>query len=353
MSMSKCIYCPAEADSVEHHLPRALGNFKGYVPLLDRVCSACNGKLGLLDEQLCRSGIEAFFRTHLEIDGRKQHEKVNPFYRGGAGGQRLEMVGINQTTGQDVLLELVGGNEARELRCATLIGEDDSVNVITITDGMTPEQFKECVRDLATKRGIKRFKMADFSAGPEEMEWVESLMSGLTFERRTDWTSSTVGPIVYGPARIKFTVTSRYFRCIAKIGFHYFLTKMPNFRGDESCFDDAREFIANEGDIDKCKPFVNYNLQPLAWQLRDGQRLSTWGHILCVETDYMQLRAKVQLFAGPEARPAVYTVQLGRNPSRIDYNEAYGNFFAYYPKEEREEFDGEVSELIGTRRRSA
>jgi hypothetical protein len=77
MSMSKCIYCPAEADSVEHHLPRALGNFKGYVPLLDRVCSACNGKLGLLDEQLCRSGIEAFFRTHLEIDGRKQHPGVH------------------------------------------------------------------------------------------------------------------------------------------------------------------------------------------------------------------------------------------------------------------------------------
>ena len=29
---------------------------------------------------------------------------------------------------------------------------------------------------------------------------------------------------------------------------------------------------------------------------------------------------------------------------------SFGNFFAYYPKEERDEFDGEVSELIGTRR---
>ncbi len=150
--MSECIYCPAEADSIEHHLPRALGNFKGYVPLLDRVCSACNGKLGLLDEQLCRSGIEAFFRTHLEIDGRKQHEKVNSFYRGSAGGQRLEMVGINQATGQDVLLELVGGNEARELRCATLVAEDDSVHVVTITDGMTPEQFKKRVKELDQKK---------------------------------------------------------------------------------------------------------------------------------------------------------------------------------------------------------
>jgi hypothetical protein len=344
--VSKCIYCSAEADSLEHHLPRCLGNFKGYVPLLDRVCLACNGKLGLLDEQLCRSGIEAFFRAHLEVDGRKQHDKVNSFYRGSAGGQRLEMVGINQTTGQDVLLELAGGNEARELRCATLVAEDDSVHVITITDGMTPEQFKNRVTDL----GVKRFKTADFSAGPEEIEWVESLMNVLTFEGRTDWKHSTVGPIVYGPTRIKFTVTSRYFRCIAKIGFHYFLTKMPDFRGDESCFDNVREFIANEGNIDKCKPFVNYNQQPLAWQLRDGLRLNTWGHILCAETDYLQFRAKVQLFAGPEAQPNVYTVQLGRNPSRIDYSEAYGDFYAYYPKEHRREFDGEVSELIGTPR---
>jgi hypothetical protein len=345
-NMGTCIYCSAKADSVEHPLPRALGNFKGYAPLLDRVCSACNGKLGLLDEQLCRSGIEAFFRAHLESDGRKQHAKANVFYRGSAGGRRLEMVGVNQATGKDVLLELVGGNEARELRCATLVAEDDTVHVITITDGMTPEQFKKRVTDL----GVKRSKTADFSAGSEEIEWVESLMNGLTSEGRTEWTHSTVGPIVYGPARIKFTVTSRYFRCMGKIGFRYFLTKMPQFRGDESCFDDLREFIINEGDVDKCKNFVTFNQQPLAWQLRQGQRLSAWGHILCAETDCMQFRAKVQLFAGPEAQPNVYTIHLGRNPSRIDFTEAYGDFLAYYPKEERGEFDGEVSELIGTQR---
>src|SRR5260370_14180129 len=114
MSMSKCIYCQAEANSVEHHLPRALGNFKGYVPLLDRVCSACNTKFGLLDEQLCRSGIEAFFRAHLEIDGRKQHEKVHPFYRASADGQPLEKGGENKATGQEVLLERVVVNECRE-----------------------------------------------------------------------------------------------------------------------------------------------------------------------------------------------------------------------------------------------
>lgn len=329
---------------MEHPLPRALGNFKGYVPLQDRICAECNRKFGLLDEQLCRSGIEAFFRAHLEIGGRKHHDKVSSFYRGSAGGQRLEMIGVNQSTGQDVLLELVGGNEARELRCATFIAEEDnSVHVITITDGMTPEEFKKCVLDL----GFKKYKTVDISAAPEEIAWVESLFAGLKFERKTEWSHSTLGPIVYGPARIKFTVTSRYFRCISKIGFHYFLTKMLRFRGDEPCFAGIRDFIANESNIDKSRSFVTYNQQPLAWQLRNGGRLSTWGHILCAEIDYIQFRAKVQLFAGPEAQPHIYTVHLGRNPSRIHYNEALGDLFAYYPKDQRGEFDGEVSELIG------
>src|SRR5208283_4158282 len=111
--------------------------------------------------------------------------------------------------------------------------------------------------------GFKKYKTVDISAAPEEIAWVESLFVGLNFERKTEWSRSTVGPIVYGPARIKFTVTSRYFRCIAKIGLHYFLTKMPGFRGDETYFKDIRDFIANEGNIDKCRSFVTYNQQPL------------------------------------------------------------------------------------------
>jgi hypothetical protein len=343
--MSQCIYCSADANSVEHPLPRALGNFQGYTPLLDSVCSTCNRQFGVLDEQLCRSGIEAFFRAYLGIGGRKQHEKVNPFYRGSAGGQRLEMVGANPTTGQEVLLELVSGNEARELRCATFVAEEDnSTHTIVITEGMTPEDLKARVKSL----GYKKFKTVDISAAPEEMAWVESLFAGLKPEGTTEWSHSTVGPILYGPTRIKFTVTSRYFRCIAKIGFHYFLTKMQRFRGNEPCFEEIREFIANDGNIDKCRSFITFNQQPLALQLRNGGRLNTWGHILCSEIDYMQFRAKVQLFAGPEAQPHVYTVLLGKNPSRIHYSEALGDFFAYYPKDERGEFDGEVSELIGT-----
>ena len=345
--MRKCIYCPNEASSLEHHLPRCLGNFKGYVPLTDRVCAPCNQQCGLLDEHLCRSGIEAFFRAYLGIAGRKDHEKVNPFYRGSAGGGRLEMQGLNQQTGSTVLLEVVGENQVRELRCAQLVAEDDSVHVIPIPDGMTPGQFRAKFDAL----GIKRFRHGHFFAPPEEMEWVESLLENLKYEGKTEWSQPISGPIVYGPSDIKFRVTSRYFRCIAKIGFHYFLTKMTQFRGDEECFADIRHFIMNESTIEECNRFVTYAKGQLAWQLQAGAGLRSWGHFVCVESDYFRFRAKVQLFAGPTSRPPVYTIQLGKNPSTIHYTEAFGDFFTYYPMQERRDFDGEVSELsvISTR----
>lgn len=344
--MSKCIYCGSKADSGEHHLPRCLGKFKGYVVLTDRVCASCNRECGLLDEQLCRSGMEAFFRAYLGITGRKGHEKVNPFYRGSAGGGRLEMLATSQQTGNNVLLELLGEIQAKELRCAQLVAEDDTVHVIPIPDGMTAEQFRAKFEAL----GIKRFKHGYFFAAPEEISWVESLLGKLKYEGKTEWSLPSSGPIVYGPSVIKFTVTSRYFRCIAKIGFHYFLAKANQFRGDEECFSDIRRFIMNPSNVEECRRFITYSQGQLAWTLDAGYTLKNWGHLLCVETDYLNFRAKVQLFAGPKMKPFVYTVQLGRNPSRIMCSEAYGNFFAYYPQKERGEFDGEVSDLIGVMR---
>jgi len=81
MGVMHCIYCGSEDLSEEHYLPACLGSFKNYVPLTDRVCLKCNAICGQLDEQLCRSGGESYFRVFLGITGRKSHTKVNPFYR--------------------------------------------------------------------------------------------------------------------------------------------------------------------------------------------------------------------------------------------------------------------------------
>ena len=237
-------------------------------------------------------------------------------------------------------LELVGPNSVRELRCVKLVAEDDSTHTIPITDGITAEEFRKKVTAL----GFKSFKHANITAASEEIPWVESLFEGFKADGKTEWTQPT-GPIIYGPLTIKFTVNDRYFRAIAKIGFHYFLTKFPRFRGDEHCFSGIRNFIINGCPIDQIGSLVTQSREQFASQLRAGDRLSVWGHLIAVDANYTGFRAKVQLFAGPENRSTVFTVQIGKNPSPIHYSEAYGDFFAYYSPEERSEFDGEISEL--------
>jgi hypothetical protein len=336
-----CIYCSAQDLNREHHLPAGLGSFENYEFLDDHLCPSCNRACGILDEQLCRSGPEALFRRFLGIQGRKSHEKTNSFYRGGAGGSALEMLATNQNTGQNVLVELLGDTEARELRCAQLIGDDDIVRIIRITDGMTPAEFRRVFDSF----GIKRFKEGLFYAAPEEQEWIESLIATLKWERKGPWVRPAA-PITYGPSVVKFTLTSRYFRAIAKIGFHYFLTKMPHLRGDEPCFSGIRQFIMNNRcPVEECRRFVSYFPEHIAFQLQSGARLAGWGHFLAAESNYHELIARVELFAGPEKRPLSYTVKLGTNPSRLDYREAYADFFEYFKKEHRAQYDGAVSPL--------
>jgi hypothetical protein len=338
--MSNCMYCGAADVTVEHPLPRGLGNFKDYVPLTDRVCTRCNSICGQLDEQLCRCGSEAFFRKFLGISGRSEHDDVNSFYRGSSRGGRLEMLGTNHETGEEKELELEGPNSVRELRCVKFVAEDGSTHTIPIKDGMTRGEFRKNVASL----GFKFFKQANISAASEEIPWVESLFEGFEMERKVEWVKPT-GPIMYGPFSVKFTVNDRYFRAIAKIGFHYFLTKFPRFRGDEHFFSDIRNFIMNSCPIDDISQFVTYSRREFVLQLRTGGRLAVWGHLMAAYADHMGLGAKVQLFVGPQSRSIVYTVRLGSNPSAIHYSESYANFFAYYPPEKRVAFDGEVAEL--------
>ena len=337
-----CIYCPNPADSEEHHLPFGLGKFKGYEPLVGRVCSKCNGKCGKLDEQLLRSGMEAFFRIHLGVESRRdQHEKVNPFLRGSAGARAIEMKAKNEQTGEEVNIELVEGFEARELRHVQLLADDGREFILRITDGMTPEQFRQKFDEF----GIKTFKQANVFAGKDEREWVESLVTTMKYESKTDWSTPEL-PIVYSQAVVKFTLTSRYFRCITKIAFHYFLTRMKQFRGDESCFKPIRDFIMNEdAKISDCAPFVS-SLPGLLPHGRRGYLMNKWGHMLYAEAKYHNLIGQVQLFAGPKVNQYVHTVRLGNNPSMIDYLEAHGEFFWYYPQEDRKEYDGEILDLL-------
>jgi hypothetical protein len=317
-----------------------LGAFKNYLALNDRICSKCNGHCKILDEQLCRSSGEAFFRSHLGITGRRGHEKVNPFYRGSAGGGRLEMQGVNAATGKGTALGIEDGG-VRELCEAIFTTEDGCEHVLPLQAGMTPDQFREAYRRL----GMTKVKQGFVNAYSSEVAWAESLLRTVFEDVHMVSGDDQPDSVTYKNVVITFTVTERYFRALAKIGFHYFLTKMPRFTGAEYIFAEIRNFVMTEGDLKRCERFVSYTHRQMEIDLARGRRTKYWGHLLTAESEYRTLLSRVQLFIGPEYLPPVYTIRLAPNPSRIHFNEACGSWFQYYEPEYRGDFDGEVSDV--------
>jgi hypothetical protein len=251
------------------------------------------------------------------------------------------MTGISSVTGASIPLELISDTEVRELRCIRLFTEDGTEHLIRITDGMTPALFRERFDAL----GIKQFEKALISASPNEREWVLSLFESFTFQSIDNWASPPEG-VSYGPSTIKIQVTERYFRDIAKIGFHYFLTKATQFVGNESCFEEIRKFIIEPSSPEDCNRFITRSDDATIWGLEQGARINSWGHILSAEVDYYNLIARVHLFAGPMNRPLIYTVLLGKNPSSIIYRSNEADFFVYFPSKDRGTYIGEVVPLI-------
>jgi hypothetical protein len=96
----RCLYCSNEGDSLEHVLPAAFGEFHDAPHLEGRICKPCNNVvLGLLDQQIARSGPEALLRRFYGIHGRAGHDKVNVFERGSAGAHRIDLRSVDSGFG--------------------------------------------------------------------------------------------------------------------------------------------------------------------------------------------------------------------------------------------------------------
>jgi hypothetical protein len=83
-----------------------------------------------------------------------------------------------------------------------------------------------------------------FSCYPHERVWVERLLR----EHSPEMTSSEpklMSHVIEQPT-VTFRLSERYFRGLAKIGFHYFLTQYPGYTGHEDVFANIRRFIIEE-----------------------------------------------------------------------------------------------------------
>jgi len=107
-------------------------------------------------------------------------------------------------------------------------------------------------------------------------------------------------------------VNDHYFRAVAKIAFHYYLTHSLRAQGDEAGFDGLRNFILRGGDI---APFFEGPRRFV--HLRPNWVPTRWCHILAAVEEPRGVVAYVCLFRGPSWTGREYTVWLGDLGSRI------------------------------------
>lgn len=343
--MNICLYCPNVANTIEHALPAAFGEFKEAPCLVNRICRRCNNtRLGLLDEQFARCGPEGFFRRHYGIKGRPGHDIVNPFYRGSAGGYRLEMIAHDPKLGIDVLLECENGkyHQARQL---IFVEQSGTVHHLPFNKSITPKELREQFEQLQVKKPFETHILF----APEEKGWVDSLI-------KEAWPEADLGECgpantTYQGAVTKVVLTDRYFRAVAKIGFHYFLTQFPEFSGRENIFSRIKDFILTEGRlVDQANEFVGRRQHPLLGEMMTpGARPDGWrAHVLCAEIRPSACLAYVQMFLTKDWPAPTYVVTLASDPTILDCGAA-GHAYWYYAKGQRGQYAGEVQALSVTR----
>lgn len=338
--MNTCVYCEREADSLEHVVPASFGEFENAPNLVNRLCQKCNNALGLLDEQYSRCGPEAFFRTLYGIQGRSRQDEVNIFERGSAGGQRFDLKAYDANLGIEVALECENGTY-RRMRQLVFVEQSGKTHHLPIREGSTPEQLRSAYEKLAVAKPFD----VHFFYGPEEKEWVEPLLKE-TWPAAT-FGGETAGSTMYQGATGTIGLTNRYFRAIAKIGFHYFLTQFPQYTGREPMFAAIREYILDDkGGVDRANEFIGERQDPLIAQMMvPGTRPDGWrAHVLGAEVRPGECRACLQMFLSDAWPSRVYTVSLAKDRSIIE-TQAFGTFYVYVEKESSSRLVGEASPL--------
>lgn len=346
--------------SREHYLPRCLGRFQGHEPLNDRVCKECNESFSELDEQFCRSGPEAIIRDMLGVGGRKTHRKTSPFQRPSAGADRLKFT--TEARGEVPGIELDVDRKTRSVRRLRKIIFTDSsrsIEILISDDIREPEQLLAKMKDRGVF--IERPKGSDAEvvtaritgATEEEIPWLKHLLTAVKGNMLGDSQFETGGQEQEARVHMSANPTEKYFRGLAKIGFHYFLKHMGGFHGSEAPFTDVRNFITDgkAPDVDR---FVSGRQSALKIDIVPGEPAAGYRHVLVARSTYEELLCRMQFFIHPiysspifkverYALP-IYTINLGRNPSKIAYPRACRHSFTYFGEEGSSGYDGVIKE---------
>lgn len=216
---------------------------------------------------------------------------------------------------------------------------------------MRPEQLRARLKASGTKTVHTAWLHCDDARQNDYLDLLKRTWASFRFEERPP-TEPGNYPV---RVRTKFTVTDHYFRAIAKMGFHYYLTHTKRgYRGDEKCFKAIRHFIMEGGNIDMFfKAPGSRFLLPCDVSVGGFAAFpSNWCHVLAGDESADRVVAYVRLFLGPGFRPLPHHVNLGLLEGRVVVPSGLSAHIYLYDKvQPRSGFAGRVEPLTLTRRR--
>lgn len=316
--MGKCIYCGTAVDlqrgQGDHVVPAALGRFEGEF-VFRRICRDCNTRIGKCEEQILRCAPEAYVRRMVQ-----PNVKRNKRGTGWAGANGMPSPKFMLDHGDHH--ELVDGSSddpRNVFSIDQLVIMDDTKGEhhIRLFPEMTAQQLQAKIASLGLTPSGKSFLHADDAAWSKYVALLSEIWPGSQGVEKTESREAGMHRV---QGTTMFTFHADYWRALAKIGFHYYLsTNRRGMRGDEPEFANIRRFIMEGGDRDSffTNPATQFVMPFRELPDRTAILPSVWTHILAAEESHNSAVAMVSLFMGPERLAPTYHLNLGRFRSPI------------------------------------
>lgn len=346
--MATCIYCETnEADSREHWLPQWLGAFRDADVLRDRLCGACNNRLGELDHEMARTGLEAVDRYRLRLgDSGTDWEASNPFkFRTQRAEPPTVALARFSDEDHDLLMEdIPGSDQRRPLQQIVVRDAQGNGHPVRLPTNCTAGWLREALR-LRSLEGCRLAEiMCERAEGPDQRQlpaWARRVLNDVFPATNIEFSLSEGGPEVLN-SPLQMGLRLHYFRGLAKLGFHYLLNQCSYVDGNDPAFAAIRSFIRDgQGTV---QDIMEVNAP--SFLVHDPDRaFEEDGHFFFLEMDGHQVTVWIRLFVGSLYRRGAVRISVGPAPPVLVPTFRAGHFLRIYSDRPRDGFDGEMVSL--------
>ncbi len=322
--MLSCVYCTnkfQESRVGDHVIPASWGEFDG-AEQFHRLCPRCHAEIDKGVEQLVRCGPEAWVAKQLGLQFLRKRRSGSKASLAAHGAKPPKLTALMRGAHLPVRHSDVA-QAVEPVDCVILTDAADAEHTVELR----PEMSARSILKVLRTTGAQPITKARLSCQHDQYSaYIEKMRAYWPSLRSVELPS-----IEAGQRRVRvsilFNVTDLYFRVIAKIAFHYFLTTRPTpVSGDEPEFDAVRSFIRDGGAVDR---FVHSG--PQIDQCFSAPTPPTdWGHVVAVNERADGIGVMLHLFDGPGTLTRPYLVDLSREHRiQLPGGQVWGDRFTY------------------------